>query len=1052
MKFDKFITRPVLSSAISIFIVILGLLGLVSLPITQYPSIAPPTIQVSATYTGANAQTVLNSVVAPLEEEINGVENMSYMTSTATNTGTASILVYFELGTDPDMAAINVQNKVSQAEGSLPSEVTKIGVTTSKRQSSMLMGFGLYSENDQYDYSFLENYADINLIPQIKRISGVSDVFITGSNYSMRIWLKPDVMAQYHLMPSDITTALDEQNIEAAPGQLGEQGNQTFQYVLKYKGRLQNEVDFENIVISATSNGEVLHLKDIADIELGRLSSSVTASINGHPGVSGMVFQTSGSNAMDINNSIESFLEEAEADFPDGVKSAIMLNTNDFLYASIWEVVKTLLEAFLLVILVTYIFLQNTRSTLIPTIAIPVALVGSFFLMWIFGFSVNLLTLCAMVLAIGTVVDDAIIVVEAVQAKIDAGYTSARQASIDAIGEISGAVVTSTLVMMAIFIPVSFTGGTTGIFFKQMGLTMAFAIGISGINALTLSPALCALLLKPSIKNGEKKTSFTQRFHTAFNDNFKRLTNKYKKGVSFFTAHKLMSGSLVGIVIIAFVFLLRTTPTGLIPNEDQGTIFGALAMPVGTSLEETTKEMDKILEIVQGIPAIETYSLSNGYSLLDGSGNTYGNLMCKLKDWDLRGDGESVDEIIALLNRETAKVIKNGNMIYLSPPMVAGYSVTNGFELKLQDKTGGDLTDFETVAKDFIQKLNQRPEIESARTSFSASTPQYMVDVDVEKCKIAGISPDVILSTLEGYYGGIYASNFNRFGKLYRVMIQASPDYRTNTESLNKIMVRNGTEMAPISQFVTLRKAYGPDNINRFNMYTSIGITGSPDGDYSSGEAISAIKELAKELPTGYSYEFSGMTREESSTGANSTAYVLGLVFLFIYLLLSMQYESYILPIIIILSIPMGLAGSLLFANIMGVDNNIYLQVALIMLIGLIAKNSILIVEYAIERRQQGLSILEAAIEAAAARLRPIMMTSLTLIVGLLPMMFASGVGANGNSSLGTGVIGGMLVGMISQIFITPALFVIFQKVQEKFKPMTEDFNQTASENASITQ
>ncbi|MGQ1911135.1 efflux RND transporter permease subunit [Marinifilum sp. RC60d5] len=1052
MKFDKFITRPVLSSAISIFIIILGVLGLVSLPTTQYPSIAPPTVQVEATYTGANAPTVLNSVVAPLEEEINGVEDMTYMTSTATNTGTATILVYFEMGTDPDMAAINVQNKVSKAEGSLPSEVTKIGVTTSKRQSSILMTWGLYSENDQYDYSFLENYADINLIPQIKRISGVSDVFITGSNYSMRIWLKPDVMAQYHLMPSDITTALDEQNIEAAPGQLGEQGNQSFQYVLKYKGRLQSEEEFENIVISATKDGEVLHLKDVANIELGRLSNTITSSINGHNGVTGMVFQTSGSNAMDINNSIENFLEEAEADFPEGVKYAIMMNTNDFLYASIWEVVKTLLEAFLLVILVTYIFLQNTRSTLIPTIAIPVALVGSFFLMWIFGFSVNLLTLCAMVLAIGTVVDDAIIVVEAVQAKIDAGYTSARQASIDAMGEISSAIISSTLVMMAIFIPVSFTGGTSGIFFKQMGLTMAFAIGISGINALTLSPALCALLLKPKDNDGEKKKTFAQRFHTSFNDNFKRLTNKYKKGVSFFTAHKLMSGSLVGIIIIAFVFLLRITPTGLIPNEDQGTIFGALAMPVGTSLEETSKEMEKISDIVQGIPAIKSYSISNGYSLLDGSGNAYGNLICKLKDWDLRGDGESVDEVIAQLYRETSKVVKNGNMIYLAPPMVAGYGVTNGFELKLQDKTGGDLNDFETVATDFIQKLNQLPEIASARTSFSATTPQYRVDVDVEKCKIAGISPGVILSTLEGYYGGLYASNFNRFGKLYRVMIQASPDYRTNTESLNKIMVRNGTEMAPISQFVTLRKTYGPDNISRFNMYTSIAVTGSPADGYSSGEAINAIKELAKELPTGYSYEFAGMTREENNTGANTTAIVLGIVFLFIYLLLSMQYESYILPIIIILSIPMGLAGSLLFANIMGVNNNIYLQVALIMLIGLIAKNSILIVEYAVERRQQGLSIMQAAIEAAAARLRPIMMTSLTLIVGLMPMMFASGVGANGNSSLGTGVIGGMLVGMICQIFITPALFVIFQKVQEKFKPMTEDFAQTASENASITQ
>jgi HAE1 family hydrophobic/amphiphilic exporter-1 len=1052
MKFDKFITRPVLSSALSIFIVILGVLGISSLPTSQYPSIAPPTVQVEATYTGANAQTVLNSVIAPLEEEINGVENMTYMTSTATNTGEATIKVYFKLGTDPDMAAVNVQNKVSKAEGSLPSEVTKIGVTTSKRQSSMLMSFGLYSDNDQYDYSFLENYANINLIPQIKRINGVSEVLLAGSNYSMRIWLKPDVMAQHHLMPSDITDALDEQNIEAAPGQLGEQGNQSFQYVLKYKGRLQSVKEFEDIVISATKDGEILHLSDVAKVELGRLSNSITTHVNGYPGVSCMIFQTAGSNAMDINNSISSFLEKSKVDFPKGVVVQTLMNTNDFLYASIWEVVKTLLEAFLLVILVTYIFLQNTRSTLIPTIAIPVALVGSFFLMWVFGFSINLLTLCAMVLAIGTVVDDAIIVVEAVQAKLDAGYTSARQASLDAMSEISSAIISSTLVMMAIFIPVSFTSGTTGVFFKQMGLTMAFAIGISGINALTLSPALCALMLKPIAKNGEKKKSFANRFHTAFNDNFARLTTKYKKGVGFFTSHKLMSGSLVAVVIIAFVFLLRVTPTGMIPNEDQGTIFGALSMPVGTSLEETSKEMAKISKIVKGIPAIKSYSINNGFSLIDGEGNTYGMLICKLKDWDLRSDEESLSDIIALLNKETAKVVKNGNVMYLAPPMVSGYSTTNGFEFKLQDKTGGDLTKFETISKDFITKLNNRPEIESSRTSFNSSTPQYMVDIDVEQCKIAGISPELILSTLEGYYGGIYASNFNRFGKLYRVMIQASADYRTNAESLNKIMLRNGTEMAPISQFVSLRKVYGPNSITRFNTYTSIDITGSPADAYSSGEAISAIRELAKDLPTGYSYEFSGMTRDESSTSSNSTAIILGIVFVFIFLLLSMQYESYILPIIIMLSIPMGLTGSLLFANIMGINNNIYLQIALIMLIGLIAKNSILIVEYAVERRQQGLPIIQAAIEAAAARLRPIMMTSLTLIVGLLPMMLASGVGANGNRSLGTGVIGGMLIGMICQIFITPALFVIFQKIQEKIKPMNKDFNQTTNNKPSVIQ
>jgi HAE1 family hydrophobic/amphiphilic exporter-1 len=1038
MQQNKFITRPVLSTAISIFIVILGILGLESLPISQYPDIAPPTITVTANYTGANAQTVLNSVVAPLEEEINGVENMSYISSIAANTGEARISIYFKQGSDPDMAAINVQNRVTKAQSLLPSEVTKVGVSTSKRQTSMLMSFGIYSANDKYDLTFLENYMDINIVPELQRINGVGDVNIMGTNYAMRIWLKPDVMAQHHLMPSDIITALDEQNIEAAPGQLGEQGNQSFQYVLKYKGRLQNELEFENIVVTSTNDGEVLHLSDVATIELGRQSSSIHGTINGHNGVACMIFQTAGSNAVEINNKISAFLEKAETNFPDGIKVATIMNTNDFLFASIWEVLKTLLEAFILVVVVTYIFLQNFRATLIPAIAIPVALIGTFFLLWVFGFSINLLTLCALILAIAIVVDDAIVVVEAVQAKLDEGYESARQAAIDAMGEITSAIISITLVMMAIFIPVSFMGGTSGVFYKQMGLTLAFAIGISALNALTLSPALCAIMLKPENTDTAKKNTFIHRFHTSFNDNFHHLVNKYKSGTRFFINHKFFSGGLVMLSILLFMVLIKFTPTAMVPDEDQGTIFGAVTMPVGTSLEETSKEMDKITEIVKETPGVQTFSIVNGVSIIDGQGSRNGMTMIRLKDWSERGEGESLNEVVSYLRQKTSETVKNGRIMFFSPSMIPGYSTSNGFEFQLQDKTGGDLNKFYEVSQDFLDKLNDSPEIEFARTSFNPSSPQYMVDVDVEQCKKAGISPDLILSALQGYYGGIYASNFNRFGKLYRVMIQAAPDYRTNTESLNKIMVRNGTEMAPITQFVNLRKVYGPANLNRFNLYTSIGIMGSPADGFSSGDAIAAINEVARQLPIGFGFEYSGMTREESSTGSNTTAVVLGIVLVFIYLLLSMQYESYILPIIIILSVPFGLSGSLLFANMMGLSNNIYMQIALIMLIGLLAKNSILIVEYAKERRSYGMGIVEAAIDAAGARLRPILMTSLALIVGLLPMMFASGVGANGNSTLGAGSVGGMLIGMICQIFITPALFVIFQKIQEKIKPIDQ--------------
>lgn len=1038
MKLDKFINRPVLSTVISILIVILGILGLVSLPVTQYPDIAPPTIQVSTSYTGANAQTVLNSVIAPLEEQINGVENMNYMTSTATNTGDASIQIYFKQGTDPDMAAVNVQNRVSKALGLLPSEVTKVGVITSKRQTSMLLGFSVYSSDDKYDSKFIENYAKINLIPQVQRVPGVGDAMVMGADYSMRIWLKPDVMAQYKLMPSDVTLALAEQNIEAAPGQFGESGDQSFQYIMKYKGRLQTAEEFEDIVIRATSDGEVLRLKDIARIELGRLSYGFNNNVNGHPGVTAMIFQTPGSNATEIINNITALLDECSKDLPAGVKIEIMLNTNDFLSASIDEVLKTLFEAFVLVFLVVYVFLQDFRSTLIPAIAIPVALIGTFFVLFIIGFSINLLTLCALVLAIAIVVDDAIVVVEAVHAKLDEGYKSARIASIDAMNEISGAIVSITLVMMAVFIPVSFMGGTSGIFYRQFGITMAIAIGLSALNALTLSPALCAIFLKPHDKNGEKKKmSPIDRFHTAFNAAYDVILKKYKNSTKFFINHKWISFGAVAVSVVLLVFLMKITPSGLVPNEDTGTFFAVIDLPPATSMERTELTMEKLDSIIAANPAVQSRTQITGYSFIAGQGNSYGTFICRLKNWDERGKGEDINSVIGSIYMQAQAAIKDGRVLLFAPPMIPGYSVTNGFEFNLQDKTGGDLNEFFRISQEFLAKLNERPEIAAAQTTFNPTFPQYMVDIDAAKCKQAGISPNDILTTLQGYYGGMYVSNFNRFGKLYRVMMQADANYRINPETLNNIKVRNGSEMAPITQFVTLRKIYGPDNIKRFNMFTSMTINGSPADGYTSGQAIQAIQEVAAEsLPTGYGYEFSGMTREEQSNGSGTTAIIFLLCLVFVYLLLSAQYESYILPLVVILSIPFGLCGSFIFAQIMGVSNNIYLQISLIMLMGLLAKNAILITEFALERRLTGMSIVGAAIQGAGARLRPILMTSLALVFGLLPMMFASGVGANGNSTLGTGAVGGMLIGMICQIFVVPALFVVFQNIQERIKPI----------------
>ena len=1045
--------------SISVLILAIGLISLFTLPVEQYPDIAPPTVYVAASYTGADAEAVMNSVIMPLEESINGVEDMMYITSSASNAGLAIIQVYFKQGTDPDMAAVNVQNRVAKAQGFLPAEVTQVGVITSKRQTSMLLVFSLYSSDDKYDNEFLENYAKINVIPEVQRVPGVGDAMVLGADYSMRIWLKPDKMAQYHLMPTDVSTALAEQNIEAAPGSFGEQGNQTFQYTLRYKGRLQSQEEFENIVIRATSDGQVLRLKDIAEVELGRLTYGYTNNVNGHPGVTCIIFQTAGSNATQIIKDIEALLQKSEETFPPGVKVNISQNANDFLFASIHEVIKTLLEAFVLVFIVVYVFLQDFRSTLIPAIAIPVALIGTFFVLYLIGFSINLLTLCAMVLAIAIVVDDAIVVVEGVHAKLDQGYKSSRLASIDAMNELGGAIVSITLVMMSVFIPVSFMTGTSGTFYRQFGLTMAIAIGLSAVNALTLTPALCAILLKPHKEDEKKKSTFVSRFHTAFNVYYDNILKRYKKGTLRFI-HKpwLTIGSVIaGIALL--MFLMNITPTGLVPNEDTGTIMAVVDMPPGSSMERTTEVMQRIDSLLGADQAIESRTMIVGYSFLAGQGPSYGSFICKLKPWEERSIKQRSDFVSGMLYLKAREVIKDARVLLFAPPMIPGYSVSNGFELNLQDKTGGSLDKFYEVAQDFITKLQARPEIQSAQTSFNPNFPQYMIDIDAAACKKAGLSPNDILTTLQGYYGGLYSSNFNRFGKLYRVMIQADPDSRANLESLKSIKVRNGNEMAPITQFMSVKRIYGPDNIKRFNMFTAMTINGSPADGYSSGQAIQAMQEVAQEsLPTGYGYEFSGMTREEQSSSGSSTAMIFVLCFVFVYLLLSAQYESYILPLAVLLSIPFGLAGSFIFAHLMGLanniipilgaaTNNIYMQIALIMLMGLLAKNAILIVEFALDRRKMGMSITWAAVLGAGARLRPILMTSLAMVVGLIPLMLAMGVGANGNRALGTAAVGGMFIGMICQIFVVPALFVIFQYLQEKVKPMEwEDIDNSDAE------
>ena len=1060
--FKKFIDRSVLSTVISIIIVILGVLGILTLPISQYPEIAPPTVSVSASYQGANAEVVMNSVVIPLEEQINGVEDMTYMTSTASNDGTATITIFFKLGTNPDMAAVNVQNRVARATPLLPAEVTKAGVTTQKKQSSNVLIFALQSDNPAYDQKFIQNYAYINIVPQIKRVNGVGDVgsFAT-QDYSLRIWLKPDVMASYNLVPADINAALADQNIEAAPGQFGEQGKQTFQYTMKYKGRLKKESEFEDIIIRATEDGQVLRLKDVARIELGAQTYASTAYANGKAGVGFSINQTAGSNAQEVIEGTMSVLDEAAKSFPKGVHYIILNNADDFLSASIDKVIHTLIEAFILVFVVVFVFLQDWRSTLIPAISVPVAIIGTFFFLNLFGFTINLLTLFALVLAVGIVVDDAIVVVEAVHAKLDAGAKSARKASIRAMHDISGAIISITLVMSAVFIPVSFISGSAGVFYKQFGLTLAISIVLSAINALTLSPALCALLLKPHQPGEHHKRGFLQRFYTAFNAGFESTTGRYKKSVMFFIRKKWLAFGGLALFTGILIFLVKTTPTAFVPNEDMGTIFSDISLPPGASLEETEAVTIAVQKAVQDLPEAQNIMRVVGRSILSGSGSNYGMVVVRLKPWDERtGKGQDVQSVVKKLFGRTATQ-KNARIIFFAPPTIQGFGTTGGFEFQLQDKTGGSIEEFNKVATNFLGELAQHKEIQFARTSFNPNFPQYLIDVDVARAKKDGFTVSDILGTMQGYYGGVYSSNFNRFGKQYRVIYQADAPFRAELNGLNLIQVRNAAgEMAPVKEYIHLEKVYGPQAINRFNLFTAISVNGAPNPGYSSGDAIEVIKKVAAEkLPAGYGYEYSGMTREEMSAGSQ-TVYIFLLSLIFVYFLLSAQYESYILPLAVLLPLPIGLMGTFLFAKLFDVSNSIYVQITLIMLIGLLAKNAILIVEYAVVRRRSGLSLAQAAITGAVARFRPILMTSFAFILGLLPLMFANGAGAVSNRAIGTGAVGGMLIGTVFGIFVIPVFFVVFQGLHEHIsgkpkphlaKKAHEDFDDEDDEELNIT-
>ncbi|RDI11876.1 efflux RND transporter permease subunit [Flavobacterium sp. AG291] len=1043
-----FIERPVLSTVISILITILGVLGLLSLPVEQYPEIAPPTVQVTATYTGANAETVLNSVVIPLEEEINGVEGMTYMTSSAANDGSANISVFFELGINPDIAAVNVQNRVSRATSKLPQAVIQTGVTTLKSQTSALMFLALYSKNPEYDGTFVQNYAKINLVPKLQRVKGVGQVNVFGAkDYSMRIWIDPEKMASFNLAPKDIQAALQEQNVEAAPGKFGENAEGVYEYVIKYKGRLSKEQDYENIVVKAIGNGNFVRLGDVAKIELGAFNYGQKNFAMGQNGVAIGVFQTSGSNANEIIDEVNSILESSKKNFPEGIDYVVPFDTKIFLDASIHKVISTLIEAFILVFIVVFLFLQDFRSTLIPAIAVPVAIIGTFFFLSLFGFSINMLTLFAMILAIGIVVDDAIVVVEAVHAKLDEGEKDAKKATLSAMSEIQGAIISITLVMAAVFIPVSFLNGPSGVFYKQFAITLAVSILISAVNALTLSPALCALFLKPHDDHHGHKKNLKQRFFDAFNSGFDAMNNKYVGSLRRLAKRKWVTAIILIVFCGITYFLFTTTPSGFIPNEDRGIIMADITLPPGTTVEKTQLAVNQLDSILASMPLVEARMNIVGFSLLNRvNGGSYAFAVIKLKDWKERTEpNQTVDAIVGELFGRTAG-FKDAKVLFFTPPSVQGFGSADGFELKIQDTGDDDWATVSKVSNEFLGELMKRPEIQYAITNFNPGFPQYQMDINVERAKDAGVSVSDIFNTMQGYYGGLYTTDFNKFGKQYRVMIQAEPEQRADEKSIDKIYVRNANnQMVAISQFVDFKKIYGPEAVARFNMLKAVNVNGKSKPGYSSGDAIKAIQEVAAQhLPKTYTYEFSGMTREEIIAG-NQAAGVFLLSLIFVYFLLSAQYESYILPLAVLLSLPVGIAGAIGFVKLAGLENNIYFQVALIMLIGLLAKNAILIVEFAVQRRHQGLSLVDAAIDGAKARLRPILMTSFAFILGLMPLALANGVGAVGNRSIGMGAVGGMLIGTVFGVFVIPILFVIFQSLQEKIssKPQPED-NQLA--------
>lgn len=1033
MNLRFFIDRPVFSGVISVVIVLMGAIAIFSLPVEQYPDIAPPTINVWAMYPGANAETVQKAVIAPLEEAINGVEDMTYMTSTASNTGDASIMIYFKQGANADMEAVNVQNRVNGVLSQLPAEATKTGVTTEKQQNAELLTFALYSPDDRFDQTFLNNYVKINVEPRLKRISGVGKTQLFGSNYSMRLWLKPDKMAQYGLIPDDISNVLAGQNIEATTGSFGANHQTANEYTMKYRGRLSTAEEFGELVVKSLPGGDVLRLKDVADVELGDEYYNYSSEVNGHPAAMMLINQKAGSNASSTINEIHEVLDDIKGSLPEGAEFVVLTDTNKFLYASIHSVIRTLLEAILLVVIVVYVFLQDIKSTLIPTISIFVSIIGTFAVMSLIGFSINLLTLFALVLAIGTVVDDAIVVVEAVQAKFDEGYRSPVLAADDAMKSVSSAVLTSTIIFMAVFIPVAMMGGTSGSFYAQFGITMAVAVGISAINAFTLAPALCALLLRPyTDEEGNAKNNFAARFRKAFNAVFNRMSNRYVRGVLYVVHRRWLLWSVIGVSIALLVILMNVTKTGLIPQEDTGTVMVSMNTKPGSSMAQTVKVMDRINHSLDSIGEIEYNGAVAGFSF-NGSGSSQAMYFMTLKDWkERKGEGQSVDDVIEKIYANTSD-IPDATVFAMSPPMIAGYGMGNGFELYLQDKSGGDINAFKKEADKFVEALSQRPEIGEVYSSFATDYPQYWVDIDAAKCEQSGVSPSEVLSTLSGYYTGGYVSDFNRFSKLYHVTMQAPSEYRINPESLNMMYVRTSDgSMAPLSQFVRLTKTNGPSDLTRFNLFNAIAINGTPAPGYSSGQAIKAIGETAKEvLPSSYGYEFGGLSREESKTTNNATLIFI-LCFVLVYLILCALYESLFVPFAVLLSVPCGLMGSFLFAWMFDLENNIYMQTGLIMIIGLLAKTAILLTEYAEKRRAEGMSLVKAAYSAAKVRLRPILMTVLAMVFGLVPLMLAHGVGANGSRSLATGVIGGMIVGTLALLFLVPSLFIVFQHIQER--------------------